>query len=159
MRWRRIYAGNKSVCQREKRKVLFCLIHCTTFIEISYLQVTEKKSLLTSIHNKLSSSSLSSVHTWQLCRREHKRMGAIMTHKCFSLWNNYMYRCTMDQSCRNVSKVFSLLVHSFWIANLYYGSWLTWQCKESCLYMYVMSVKSTGFTGFCCSGFWFSKIC
>lgn len=159
MRWRRIYAGNKSVCQREKRKVLFCLIHCTTFIEISYLQVTEKKSLLTSIHNKLSSSSLSSVHTWQLCRREHKRMGAIMTHKCFSLWNNYMYRCTMDQSCRNVSKVFSLLVHSFWIANLYYGSWLTWQCKESCLYMYVMSVKSTGFTGFCGSGFGFSKIC
>ena len=159
MRWRRIYAGNKSVCQREKRKVLFCLIHCTTFIEISYLQVTEKKSLLTSIHNKLSSSSLSSVHTQQLCRREHKRMGAILTHKCFSLWNNYMYRCTMDQSCRNVSKVFSLVVHSFWIANLYYRSWLTWQCKESCLYMYVMSVKSTGFTGFCGSGFGFSKIC
>lgn len=155
MRWRRIYAGNKSVCQREKRKVLFCLIHCTTFIEISYLQVTEKKSLLTSVHNKLGCSSLSSVHTWQMCRR----VGAIMTHKCFSLWNNYMYRCTMDQSCHNVSKLFSLLVQSFWIANLYYASWLTWQCKESCLYMYVMSLKSTGFTGFCGSGFGFSQIC
>lgn len=66
--------------------------------------------------------------------------------------------CT-DVQWINVSKLFSLLVQSFWIANLYYASWLTRQCKESCLYMYVMSVKSTGFTGFCGSGFGFSQIC
>ena len=155
MRWRRIYAGNKSVCQREKRKVLFCFIHCTTFYWDFIPTSDWKKSLLTSVHNKLSRSSLSSVRTWRMCRR----VRAIMTHKCFSLWNNYMYRCTMDQSCHNVSKLFSLLVQSFWIANLYYASWLTRQCKESCLYMYVMSVKSRGFTGFCGSGFGFSQIC
>ena len=151
MRWRRIYAGNKSVCQREKRKVLFCLIHCTTFIEISYLQVTEKS------HYLLQFTTNSAVLAFQVSVLD----GCV--GECVPSWLTNVsvfgiITCT-DVQWINVSKLFSLLVQSFWIANLYYASWLTRKCKESCLYVYVMSVKSRGFTGFCGSGFGFSQIC
>ena len=78
--------GTNLFVRRKRERCCFVYHHC---IEISYLQVTEKRSLFSSVQNKLYSSSLSGVHTRQLWRREHKRMGAIMTQKCFSLQNNY----------------------------------------------------------------------
>ena len=55
--------GTNLFVRGKRERCCFVLYIVPLFNEISYLQVTEKKSLLTSVHNKLSRSSLSSVRT------------------------------------------------------------------------------------------------
>lgn len=143
--------GTNLFVRGKRERCCFVLYIVPLFIEISYLQVTEKS------HYLLQFTTNSAVLAFQVSVLD----GCV--GECVPSWLTNvsvfgMITCT-DVQWINVSKLFSLLVQSFWIANLYYASWLTRQCKESCLYMYVMSVKSRGFTGFCGSGFGFSQIC
>lgn len=143
--------GTNLFVRGKRERCCFVLYIVPLFIEISYLQVTEKS------HYLLQFTTNSAVLAFQVSVLD----GCV--GECVPSWLTNVsvfgiITCT-DVQWINVSKLFSLLVQSFWIANLYYASWLTRQCKESCLYMYVMSVKSRGFTGFCGSGFGFSQIC
>lgn len=143
--------GTNLFVRGKRERCCFVLYIVPLFIEISYLQVTEKS------HYLLQFTTNSAVLAFQVSVLD----GCV--GECVPSWLTNVsvfgiITCT-DVQWINVSKLFSLLVQSFWIANLYYASWLTWQCKESCLYMYVMSVKCRGFTGFCGSGFGFSQIC
>lgn len=143
--------GTNLFVRGKRERCCFVLYIVPLFIEISYLQVTEKN------HYLLQFTTNSAVLAFQVSVLD----GCVGEWVPSWLTNVSVFgiiTCT-DVQCINVSKLFSLLVQSFWIANLYYASWLTRQCKESCLYMYVMSLKSTGFTGFCDSGFGFSQIC
>lgn len=143
--------GTNLFVRGKRERCCFVLYIVPLFIEISYLQVTEKS------HYLLQFTTNSAVLAFQVSVLD----GCV--GECVPSWLTNVsvfgiITCT-DVQWINVSKLFSLLVQSFWIANLYYASWLTRQCKESCLYMYVMSLKSRGFTGFCGSGFGFSQIC
>ena len=143
--------GTNLFVRGKRERCCFVLYIIPLFIEISYLQVTEKS------HYLLQFTTNSAVLAFQVSVLD----GCVGEWVPSWLTNVSVFgiiTCT-DVQWINVSKLFSLLVQSFWIANLYYASWLTRQCKESCLYMYVMSLKSTGFTGFCDSGFGFSQIC
>ena len=143
--------GTNLFVRGKRERCCFVLYIVPLFIEISYLQVTEKS------HYLLQFTTNSAVLAFQVSILD----GCVGEWVPSWLTNVSVFgiiTCT-DVQWINVSKLFSLLVQSFWIANLYYASWLTRQCKESCLYMYVMSVKSRGFTGFCGSGFGFSQIC
>lgn len=143
--------GTNLFVRGKRERCRFVLYIVPLFIEISYLQVTEKS------HNLLQFTTNSAVLAFQVSVLD----GCVGEWVPSWLTNVSVFgiiTCT-DVQWISVSKLFSLLVQSFWIANLYYASWLTRQCKESCLYMYVMSLKSTGFTGFCGSGFGFSQIC
>lgn len=143
--------GTNLFVRGKRERCCFVLYIVPLFIEISYLQVTEKS------HYLLQFTTNSAVLAFQVSVLD----GCVGEWVPSWLTNVSVFgiiTCT-DVQWINVSKLFSLLVQSFWIANLYYASWLTRQCKESCLYMYVMSLKSTGFTGFCGSGFGFSQIC
>lgn len=143
--------GTNLFVRGKRERCCFVLYIVPLFIEISYLQVTEKS------HYLLQFTTNSAVLAFQVSVLD----GCVGEWVPSWLTNVSVFgiiTCT-DVQWINVSKLFSLLVQSFWIANLYYASWLTRQCKESCLYMYVMSVKSRGFTGFCGSGFGFSQIC
>lgn len=143
--------GTNLFVRGKRERCCFVLYIIPLFIEISYLQVTEKS------HYLLQFTTNSAVLAFQVSVLD----GCVGEWVPSWLTNVSVFgiiTCT-DVQWINVSKLFSLLVQSFWIANLYYASWLTRQCKESCLYMYVMSLKSTGFTGFCGSGFGFSQIC
>ena len=143
--------GTNLFVRGKRERCCFVLYIVPLFIEISYLQVTEKS------HYLLQFTTNSAVLAFQVSVLD----GCV--GECVPSWLTNVsvfgiITCT-DVQWINVSKLFSLLVQSFWIANLYYASWLTRKCKESCLYVYVMSVKSRGFTGFCGSGFGFSQIC
>lgn len=143
--------GTNLFVRGKRERCCFVLYIVPLFNEISYLQVTEKS------HYLLQFTTNSAVLAFQVSVLD----GCV--GECVPSWLTNVsvfgiITCT-DVQWINVSKLFSLLVQSFWIANLYYASWLTRQCKESCLYMYVMSLKSRGFTGFCGSGFGFSQIC
>lgn len=143
--------GTNLFVRGKRERCCFVLYIGPLFIEISYLQVTEKS------HYLLQFATNSAVLAFQVSVLD----GCVGEWVPSWLTNVSVFgiiTCT-DVQWINVSKLFSLLLQSFWIANLYYASWLTRQCKESCLYMYVMSVKSRGFTGFCGSGFGFSQIC
>ena len=143
--------GTNLFVRGKRERCCFVLYIVPLFIEISYLQVTEKS------HYLLQFTTNSAVLAFQVSILD----GCVGEWVPSWLTNVSVFgiiTCT-DVQWISVSKLFSLLVQSFWIANLYYASWLTRQCKESCLYMYVMSLKSTGFTGFCGSGFGFSQIC
>lgn len=143
--------GTNLFVRGKRERCCFVLYIVPLFIEISYLQVTEKS------HYLLQFTTNSAVLAFQVSVLD----GCVGEWVPSWLTNVSVFgiiTCT-DVQWISVSKLFSLLVQSFWIANLYYASWLTRQCKESCLYMYVMSLKSTGFTGFCGSGFGFSQIC
>lgn len=143
--------GTNLFVRGKRERCCFVLYIVPLFIEISYLQVTEKS------HYLLQFTTNSAVLAFQVSVLD----GCVGEWVPSWLTNVSVFgiiTCT-DVQWINVSKLFSLLVQSFWIGNLYYASWLTRQCKESCLYMYVMSVKSRGFTGFCGSGFGFSQIC
>ena len=143
--------GTNLFVRGKRERCCFVLYIVPLFIEISYLQVTEKS------HYLLQFTTNSAVLAFQVSVLD----GCVGEWVPSWLTNVSVFgiiTCT-DVQWISVSKLFSLLVQSFWIANLYYASWLTRQCKESCLYMYVMSVKSRGFTGFCGSGFGFSQIC